>query len=481
MANFEPLQAQSFSLAGGGAVAAATSIILKSFKTIDGVNIAMTDLGTIAYMTLEPGNGTSEEQISFTGVTQNSNGTATLTGVKNVLFVSPYTETSGLAKTHAGSTTAVLSNTSGFYNKFPAKDNDETITGQWTFSTFPITPSNSDASTTVKGVTKISVAPASATEPIATGTNDPRLQQPYYAASAVGTDAYAITLTSAAVPAAYAAGQQYTFLADVANTGAATLKINSLAAIAIKKNVSSALQTGDILAGQIVSVEYDGTNFQLISLPSGISQTTPVVQTYLVAGSPATWTKPAGLKYVVVEVQAGGGGGGGSGTNATSGGGGGGGGYSRKLIAVAALGTTETVTTGAAGTAGAAGNNDGGAGGTSSFGAHASATGGEGGQSGGDVAGGDNGAAGGIGSSGDVNVKGGGAGGGAAAAGGGRNNHGGSSVLGGGAAGLGANVDRIGSDGGVYGGGGGGGTRAAADRAGGAGGAAVVFVTEFYT
>ena len=50
--------------------------------------------------------------------------------------------------------------------------------------------------------------------------------------------------------------------------------------------------------------------------------TNPVVRTYLNAGSPATWTKPAGLKYVVVEVQGGGGGGGGE-TTAERGGGGG--------------------------------------------------------------------------------------------------------------------------------------------------------------
>lgn len=128
---YQPLQAQKFSLAGAGAVAGATSIILKTFTMIDGTNIAMSDLGAIAYMTLEPGNSTLEEQISFTGVTQNSNGTATLSGVKTVLMDYPYTETSGLAQTHAGSTTAVLSNTTGHYNQFAIKQNDETISGQW--------------------------------------------------------------------------------------------------------------------------------------------------------------------------------------------------------------------------------------------------------------------------------------------------------------------------------------------------------------
>lgn len=175
MATFHQVQAQPFALSGAGAVAGATSIVLKSFAQINGTLLTMADFGSVGYLTMEPGNGTLEEQVSFTGVVQNSNGTATLSGIKTVLDVSPYTETSGLAQTHAGSTTVVLSNTAGFYNQFPAKANDETITGQWTFNTFPITPSNSDASTTVKGVAKLSVAPAVAANPIAVGTNDTRV------------------------------------------------------------------------------------------------------------------------------------------------------------------------------------------------------------------------------------------------------------------------------------------------------------------
>lgn len=108
----------------------------------------------------------------------------------------------------------------------------------------------------------------------------------------------------------------------------------------------------------------------------------PVVRTYLNAGSPATWTKPAGLKYIVVEVQAGGGGGAGGTSGSSTAGGGGSGAYTRKLIPAASLGATETVTTGAAGAAG--GNNaNGGTGGDSSFGAHLVCTGGGGGTTGG--------------------------------------------------------------------------------------------------
>lgn len=82
-----------------------------------------------------------------------------------------------------------------------------------------------------------------------------------YAADSVGTDAYAITLSSVT---AYATGMTFKFKAGTANTGACSLKVNSLSAITIKKNVTEDLSTGDILANQIVTVTYDGTNMQLL-------------------------------------------------------------------------------------------------------------------------------------------------------------------------------------------------------------------------
>jgi len=84
-----------------------------------------------------------------------------------------------------------------------------------------------------------------------------------YAVDSVGTDAYAITITPAIT--AYAAGQVFTFKAGTANTGACTLNVSGLGAKTIKKDVSTNLQTGDILANQLVMVQYDGTYMQLLS------------------------------------------------------------------------------------------------------------------------------------------------------------------------------------------------------------------------
>lgn len=279
MSNFQFVQAQNFSLAGAGAIAGATSVILKEFKAIDGItNLTMADFGLLGFATLEPGNGTQEEQISFTGVVQNANGTATLTGVKTVLFLSPYTASSGLAKTHPGSATLVISNTSGFYDQFAIKNNDETITGDWTFAgqvTFDIAPispiTNPLATTAIYGISRLSFAPVSALDPIAVSTNDPRVPVAY-AVDAAGSDAYAITPSPAIT--AYGAGQHFTFQAGTANTGPATLAVSGLAATPILKAGSVALETGDIVSGQVVEVVYDGANMQLISANTQLASIT---------------------------------------------------------------------------------------------------------------------------------------------------------------------------------------------------------------
>ncbi len=236
----------------------------------------------------------------------------------------------------------------------------------------------------------------------------------------------------------------------------------------------------DALAGGSTFGTPSSTNKYLTQSYNSSATGLPVVRTYLNAGSPAVWSKPAGLKYVVVEVQAAGGGSGGTTSAGQSTAGGGGGGYSRKLIAVATLGATETVTTGAGGTAGAATGGTGGTGGSSSFGAHATATGGGGGTEA--ATGGD----GGIGSSGDTNIKG-QAGADPSTAPGTKiaGGLGGSAVLGGGgspAIGAAASTNGSGNTGGVYGGGGGGSySGSGSDTAGAVGGAGIVIVTEYYS
>jgi hypothetical protein len=93
----------------------------------------------------------------------------------------------------------------------------------------------------------------------------------------------------------------------------------------------------------------------------------PVTRLYT-SGTSQTWTKPADLNYIMLELVGGGGGGGGAGDpNAygTVGGGGGGGGYVRAVIPASQLAGNLTYTVGGGGTAGSTSGGDGGAGGNS--------------------------------------------------------------------------------------------------------------------
>lgn len=128
-----------------------------------------------------------------------------------------------------------------------------------------------DASVTQKGVAE-EATQAECDARTATGTEARLFVNPStlrgihyhdYAADSVGTDSYAITVTPA--PTALSTGDVFVFKAGTANTGAATLNVNSLGAKTIKKKNDQDLVTGDIELNQIVTVVYDGTNMQMQS------------------------------------------------------------------------------------------------------------------------------------------------------------------------------------------------------------------------
>lgn len=159
--------------------------------------------------------------------------------------------------------------------------------------------------------------------------------------------------------------------------------LNNLAAGSI--NVSKIAASGSY--GQVLQVN-DAANGIEIAETGVVS-----CQTFTASG---TWTKPAGIRYVRVQLVGGGGGGGGHGES------GGAGGYSEKIIDVRNI-SSETVTVGTGGSA-TTYHNVGGNGTATSFGSHLTGGGGYGairhhGHSGG---------GGGIGSGGNVNIPGGG-------------------------------------------------------------------------
>lgn len=203
----------------------------------------------------------------------------------------------------------------------------------------------------------------------------------------------------------------------------------------------------------------------------------PIVRVYT---SNATWTKPPGLKYIVVEMVGGGGGGSGTGSSkGSSGSGGGGGGYTRKIIATTSLNNIEDVIVGIGGTGGAAIGNSGGDGTNTSFGTHCFSTGGKGGLN---SSSGWQGGAAGIGVNGDINISGNGGGQGGSLGNTGigiGGSLGGGSFFCGGAPG--SAMDSDGLTGNQYGAGGGGGSYVSGSRkSGGNGSGGIVIITEYY-
>jgi hypothetical protein len=127
-----------------------------------------------------------------------------------------------------------------------------------------------------------------------------------------GGTANAQTLTYSIAPSAYVTGDVYTFLvgSSLTNTGATTLNINSLGAIAVQQN-GVALGGGELAAGRYVSVLYDGTNFQLVAnspyataaFPSSFGSTPSNTQQINVGSFPAASEIPAGvLQGLAVKV-----------------------------------------------------------------------------------------------------------------------------------------------------------------------------------
>lgn len=214
-----------------------------------------------------------------------------------------------------GAKVLIGTNPPHMYGTFANKFNEETIEEIWTFlnTTIPTLDSYlaptldeqlapkkyvddtagagaADATTTVKGVIELATQAEldAGTDTGGTGASlvaipsniADSIQTSTFisAADAGGTDAYAITLTPAI--SSYTTGQMFIFSANTVNTGAATLDVNSVGAVTIKKNHDQDLEDGDIESGSYVIVIYDGTNFQLQSQQATIPTTALLTQVF---------------------------------------------------------------------------------------------------------------------------------------------------------------------------------------------------------
>lgn len=93
-------------------------------------------------------------------------------------------------------------------------------------------------------------------------------QSPYYVDSGV---ANAIIVTADPPFTAYTEGMKLRVKIAVTNTGAVTINVDSLGIKNVKKQVNTALVAGDLPAGSIIDLIYDGTNFLLELINHGHS------------------------------------------------------------------------------------------------------------------------------------------------------------------------------------------------------------------
>ena len=77
-------------------------------------------------------------------------------------------------------------------------------------------------------------------------------------------DAATLTLPAGVTVTAYVAGHTYRFKAQSSNTGPMTVNVAGLGAKTIVKHGNAPLSSGDIQAGQVVEIVYDGTNFNRV-------------------------------------------------------------------------------------------------------------------------------------------------------------------------------------------------------------------------
>jgi hypothetical protein len=334
MSKYLPFGGQTYNL-NSSISSTATTITLVSFlEPVSNVPYTMALLNTdIVYATIQP-KTTSSEFISFTGITQNADGTATLTGVTRGLAKKyPFTSSATFQLPHSGQSPFIISDAPQVFNKYVTLEDAETITGLKTFpaggnASAPVSgssysaPTNDleyaskkyvdtvaiagapDSSTTVKGIGKVSVAPISSINPIFVGDNDPRVPtqgendalvgdntdiavgsgnkfvtqtglqhnaEKYAADTSGSSTAYVVTLSP--VPTSYTAGMVvYAKIVNANTTTTPTINVNGLGAKTIVKITNTALAVGDIAANMFCTFIYDGTNMVLQNPVANFSQ-----------------------------------------------------------------------------------------------------------------------------------------------------------------------------------------------------------------
>lgn len=306
-----PTGIQTYTLAGTGISSTASSFTLTSLTLPqNGYAIQDSDMSDTFYITFEPGSRSRQEFVSCTTIGANTGGNVTISGCTRGLSpLTPYTASTSLRFAHSGGTSVIFSNAPQFYNQYPAKANNETITGQWTFSNFPITASSSAGTATTSGTVEL----------------------------ATGDEAASSTLSG----------------------NVATSKL------ALHTGISTSSAPA---SGNVVVVTGDDGNIDTGFIPYGAGAST-TIRTYTSTTTAHTWVKPSNVSYIRVRLWGAGGSGGQNGSASNSACGGGGGGYfDRWFVASELVSSTYEVVVGTGGSSVPSGSNNGNQGTASTFG-----------------------------------------------------------------------------------------------------------------
>ncbi len=319
-----PAALATYTLSGSGVSSSATSITLTSLTIKQtGQKIQTADLVQGAsdkfYITIEPGNVTRQEIVGCTGVTQNSNSTATLTGCSRGMSpIYPYTASTTLRFTHAGSSQVIFGDAPQIFNDFNNYVASAVVSGAV------------DSSATVKGIVeKATVAEAAAHAGIGSGNTTAPL--------VLTTDIASSTRTAAT------------------------------AQVVIASTTDGYIDNGFL---NIEAYTHTFTRSNSFSTSTGATTTIGAfpawqigkqVQIFSTTGT-TTFSIPSGINKVHVQLVGGGGAGGGpscaGGSTFCGGGGGGAGGYSESFVDVSSTSTVQLfVGSGGAGSSGASGAN----------------------------------------------------------------------------------------------------------------------------
>lgn len=306
-----------------------TSVYLTSFREpVSNIPYTMSYLNSvIEYGTLDPTTSHSEF-ISFTGITQNANGSAILTGVTRGLGRSyPYTASTTLAQPHSGQSIFILSQSPQLFNEYTVARNNQGVTGLWSFTTSPYgsVPTSSvqlatkgyvdgvavagapNSTESVKGIVELAtqIEQASSTSLGSTGASIV-LQAKYATSSPNGTPASLFTLilnnagkiaqSAIDLTQAFTWTALHTFSGGLTSTGTTTVSAASLTTNPFVINGAvtkwpSANAVGTLTNNGSGTLTWGGTPRYTVSGASGIS----LIDTNTYATSSVSMIIPAGV------------------------------------------------------------------------------------------------------------------------------------------------------------------------------------------